>query len=218
VNFAVNRQSLAREAGAYGETPTDQFLQPGSPGFRDERIYPLRGPNLRRAKELARGRTRGGKAVLYTRDNALDVSQAQILQKNLKAIGIDLEIRPVAGLFERLTTPAEPFDFGRVRLFDRITPSLLHDLFDGRTIGEPGSINLSRFDSPKYNRLLDEASRLTGSARDEAYGDLDVKLSREAAPVIPVSRLYALALVSERVPRNCVVMNPNLDLTAVCLR
>ena len=50
VNFAVDRQAIAREAGAYGETPTDQFLQPGSPGFRDERIYPLRGPNLRRAK------------------------------------------------------------------------------------------------------------------------------------------------------------------------
>ncbi len=218
VNFAVNRQALAREAGAYGETPADQFLVPGSPGFRDERIYPLRGPNLRRAKELARGRTRGGKAVLYTTSSTLDVSQAQILQQNLKAIGIELEVRSVPALFERLATPGEPFDFGRLRLFGRITPTSLHNLFDGRTIGQPGFGNWSYFDSPKYNRLLDEASRLTGSARDEAYGRLDVQLSRDAAPMIPVSRLYALALVSERVPRNCVVMNPNLDLTAVCLK
>ena len=95
-------------------------------------------------------------------------------------------------------------------------PLLPQLLFDGRTIGQPGYGNLSTSTRPKYNRLLDEASRLTGAARDRAYGELDVQISRDAAPMIPVSRVNALAFVSARV--GCVVMNPSLDLTAVCLK
>jgi hypothetical protein len=89
-------------------------------------------------------------------------------------------------------------------------------MFDGRTIGEPGFGNWSYFDSPKYNRLLDRASRLTGEVRFRAYGELDVQLSRDAAPAIPFAVFNNLAFVSKRT--GCVVMNPFLDLTAVCLK
>ena len=44
VNFAVDRKAIAREAGLYAETPTDQFLLPDTPGYVDERIYPRKGP------------------------------------------------------------------------------------------------------------------------------------------------------------------------------
>ena len=84
---------------------------------------------------------------------------------------------------------------------------------DDRTGGQP---NWSYFNSPKYNRLFDEASRLTGDERYRAYGELDVQLSRDAAPAIPIANLNAIAFVSARV--GCVVMNPYLDLTAVCLK
>jgi ABC-type transport system substrate-binding protein len=216
VNFAVNRAALAREAGFSAEIPTDQYLLPGSPGHRDERIYPLKGPDLKKARALAKGRTRDGKAVLYTTAQTVDVSQAQILQKNLEAIGLELEIKVVADIFGKLSTPGEPFDIGRARWFGGRDPSVLPFWFDGRTIGQPGSGNLSYFNSPKYNRLLDEASRLTGAARYRAYGELDVEISRDAAPMIPVSRVSTFAFVSARV--GCVVMNPSLDLTAVCLK
>jgi hypothetical protein len=95
-------------------------------------------------------------------------------------------------------------------------PSFLSFLFDGRTIGEPGFGNWSYFDSPEYNRLLGEASRLSGAARYRAYGELDAKLSRDAAPALPWAVINAGAFVSARV--GCVVMNPTLDLTAVCLK
>jgi ABC-type transport system substrate-binding protein len=216
VNFAVDRAALVREAGFHGETPTDQYLLPGSPGHRDERIYPLKGPNLKKARDLAKGRTRGGKVVLYTSTQTVDVAQAQILQQNLKAIGLDVEIKTPADLPGKLSTPGEPFDLGRVRWFGPFSPLSLNDWFDGRTIGQPGFINFSYFDSPKVNRLLDEASRLRGAARNRAYGDLDIQISRDAAPMIPVSQVNAMAFVSARV--GCVVMNPQLDLAAVCLK
>jgi ABC-type transport system substrate-binding protein len=217
VNFAVNRKAIAREAGLYVETTTDQYLLPGTPGYRNERIYPRKAPDLKRARSLAKGRTRGGKAVLYTTTRPEDVSQAQILRENLRAIGLELEIKQFPGnaIQQALATPGEPFDLGRVRLFTSPDPTLVH-IFDGRTIGQPDRLNYSYFNSSKYNRLLDEASRLTGAARYRAYGELDVLLSREAAPAIPISVVNAPAFVSART--GCIVMNPFLDLTAVCLK
>lgn len=214
INFAVDRVAIAREDGAWADTPTDQFLYPGIPGYREVHIYPLKG-DLKRARALARGRTREGKAVLYTITRAEDVAQAQILRKNLKAIGLDLEIKSPPDLFGKFATPGEPFDIGRIRWFFA-DPAQLNFAFDGRTIGRPGFLNFSYFNSPRYNRLLERASRLTGAARYEAYGQLDVQLSRDAAPAIPIAALNALSFVSTRV--GCVVVNPFLDLTAVCLK
>ena len=48
--------SPAREGGRMG-TATDQYLLPVTPGFRDERIYPLKGPDVKKARELAKGHT-----------------------------------------------------------------------------------------------------------------------------------------------------------------
>ena len=218
INFAVDRRALAREEGDLTETPTDQYLLPGVPGYRDERIYALRGPDLRRARKLARGHTRGGKAVLYTSTAVPDVARGEILKRNLKAIGLELEIKqfPNPVRFEKLATPGEPFDLTRVRWFFNPDPGYLKDLFDGRTIGQPDFSNYSYFNSSKYNRLLDRASRLTGEERYRAYGELDVQLSRDAAPAIPFAVFNASAFVSART--GCVVMNPFLDLTAVCLK
>jgi ABC-type transport system substrate-binding protein len=218
VNFAVDRRALAREEGVLTETPTDQYLLPQVPGYRNTRVYPLDGPDLRTARKLAKGHTRGGKAVLYTSTFTPDVARGQILKRNLKAIGLDLEIKqfPNPVRFEKLATPGEPFDLARVRWFFNPDPGYLKDLFDGRTIGQPSFINYSYFDSPKYNRLLDRASRLTGEERYRAYGELDLQLSRDAAPATPFAVFNASAFVSKRT--GCVVMNPGIDLTAVCLK
>ena len=225
VNYAVDRKALAREAGVlaggvFVEPPTDQYLLPHFPGYRNTRIYPLKGPDLRTARKLAKGHTRGGKAVLYTSTSLGDVARAEILKRNLKAIGLELEVKqfPAGLILEKLATPGEPWDIGRVLWFVPPDPAYLNSLFDGRTIGQPESINYSYFNSPKYNRLLDRASRLTGEERYRAYGELDVQLSRDAAPAIPVSATNFFTFVSPRV--GCVVLNGfgNLALTAVCLK
>jgi peptide/nickel transport system substrate-binding protein len=215
VNFAADRRSLTRELGTLAGTPTDQYLTPLTPGYRNDRIYPLSGPDLRRARALARGRTRGGKAVLYTTTNPLDVAQAQVLQRNLAAIGLDVEIKPQAALAAKLDTAGEPFDIARIA-WGASEPSILNAIFHGRTIGQPGNSNWSYFNSPKYNRLLDRAARLTGDKRYRAYRALDLQLSRDAAPAMPITILNAFTFVSARV--GCVVVNPNLNLTAVCLK
>jgi peptide/nickel transport system substrate-binding protein len=216
VNFAVDRRALTRALGPSVATPTDHYLL----GYKSRRIYPLTGPDLRTARKLAKGRTRGGKAVLYTRDSLVDLAQAQILQRELKAIGLEVEIHqfPSDLLFQKLASGRKEFDIGRIgwgNVVGPADPSLL-GIFDGRTIGRPDNQNYSYFNSSKYNRLLDKASRLTGAKRYQAYDRLDGQISRDAAPAIPYAFQNSVTFVSART--GCVVRNPILDLTAVCLR
>ena len=80
LNFAVDRRALVRESGPLGETPTDQYLLPSTAGYRNEDVYPLKGPDLRRARALAKGNLRGRKAVLYTLDQPAEVARGGDLE------------------------------------------------------------------------------------------------------------------------------------------
>ena len=66
VNYAIDRRALARLGDAFQplpEPPTDHYLPPGMPGYRDAHVYPTT-PDVAKARELAHG---GGRtAVLYT--------------------------------------------------------------------------------------------------------------------------------------------------------
>jgi peptide/nickel transport system substrate-binding protein len=215
VNFAIDRSAFRRAAGARLATRlTDQYLPPIVPGFKDVRIYPLDGPDLRRARALARGHTRGGKAVLYTVDSAPMLSFAQSLKQDLAKIGLDVQIKgiPLPAYFGRLGARGA-YDIGFMPWVpDYLDPyAVLNVLFDGRFIG---STNWARFNSPEYNSLLRRAALLQGAARYRTYGTLDVRLARDAAPMIPVDVLNQATLVSKRV--GCVT-SP-FDLAAVCLK
>jgi peptide/nickel transport system substrate-binding protein len=218
VSFAVERKALADQMGPYAARPTDHYLSPDHPGYRRVRIYPLVHPNLARARALARGHTRSGKAVVYVPNSPIPIAQAQILQRDLKRIGLELTIEQftVTVLFEKLATPGEPFDFGWVGWSSAPDPNILDCLFNGKWIGTGAGCNRSYFNSPRYNARLNAANRLTGTARKRAFGRLDVELARDAAPAIAFAQVNTLTFVSSRT--GCVVLNPNLDLTAVCLK
>jgi ABC-type transport system substrate-binding protein len=212
LNFAVDRPAVGREFGRYATTPTDQYTSPLTPGFRNERLYPLAGPDLRRARALAKGHLRSAKAVLYTcaeqhRPDCVGVPL--VLQRDLKAIGLDISIKrfPLPVLIQKLETPGEPYD---LTWLGWITP------YNDPALYFPQIQEVSHYSSPKYDPLLAAAGRLTGPARYRAFGELDVQLSRDEAPGIAVFNPNAWAFVSART--GCVVMNPSLDVTAVCLK
>ena len=215
VNFAIDRPALRRaEGGQFSSRLTDQYLPPGMAGFKDARIYPLEGPDLRRARELARGNTRSGKGVLFTIDFPHHVAFAQTMKRNLAKIGLELQIKavPLPAYFSRLMARG-PYDLGFATWSpDFLDPyGVLNIQLDGQFIG---ATNWSRFDSPKFNSLLRSTALLQGSARMRAYGALDVRLAREAAPMVAVDYLNDPALVSKRI--GCIL--ETFDLSAVCLR
>ena len=111
VNLALNRTEFAIRGA---ETFTDQLVPPQVPGYRDHGISPREG-DLGRAKALARGHLRDGKAVLYTPGSPLKIGIAQSLQLQLAEIGLDVEIRDIPEFVTNPThiaagsaTPARP--------------------------------------------------------------------------------------------------------------
>ena len=221
VNFALERRALlAARGGAITGSLTDQYLPSSMPGFVDADIYPLKRPNLTKAKALARGHTRSGRAMLYIKDTPVDVAQAQIIQRDLRPIGITVKIKKLPGpaLFQQFFTPGSRYDMSVLGFGpDYWDPyAILNVLFDGRFIGTPFGFDIAHFSSPKYNSLLEAASKLTGSARYAAYGRLDVDLVRNEAPMVAYESESVLTFVSKRT--GCMVLRPDLDFAAVCLK
>jgi ABC-type transport system substrate-binding protein len=222
VNFALDRQALQVTAGGpITSRRTDQYLPYAVPGFRDAPIYPLRRSDLERARKLARGRLRRAKAVFYAPDFALPMQTAQLVKQQLAPIGLEVEIRPVplhiasAAYFDRLAARGEPWDIALVLWAPGVADpfSYINLLLEVPTIDGP---TITRFRSREYRREMEEASRLLqGRERGRAYGTLDIRLARDAAPVAAISVLGEATLVSDRV--GCVTLRPILDLATVCL-
>ena len=89
----------------------------------------------------------------------------------------------------------------------------INSLFDSRFIGDT---NIGGFRSPKYDRMMRHAATLSGEARYRAFGNLDVELARDAAPRVEIAFEGVPTFVSKRV--GCVLLRPELDLAAVCLK
>ncbi len=186
VAYAIDRAALVRLLGAFGGEPTDQYLPPGIPGYEDIDLYPLDRPDVEKAKELTGGKT--GKAVLYTCNQAPCPERAQLIQQNLKAIGIDVRIKqfPRNVQITKQGTKGEPFDITDEGWFaDYPDPyDFINKLLDGRTIQASNNVNISYFDHAGYNRKMDEAASLTGDARATAYAQLDADIAGNAAPLV----------------------------------
>jgi DNA-binding SARP family transcriptional activator/ABC-type transport system substrate-binding protein/streptogramin lyase len=216
VNFAMDRHALAEHTGGseVGQ-PTDQFLPPGLAGYEDVAIYPLGRPDLASARRLA-GRARR-KAVLYTCKLPGCTRHAQILKSNLRAIGIELEVRQflIPELFPRLEDPSEPFDIGYSNWFvDYADPSG----YINAQYAREGGIRPALFDDPDFERRMAAAADLTGDARLRADAKLDRDLAADAAPAATFATGVSTYFLSARM--GCQVLHPiyGLDLAALCVR
>jgi YVTN family beta-propeller protein len=211
VNHAVDRRALAAHIGVVpAGRPTDQWIPPGMPGFDDAAVYPLNGPDLGAARRLAGPERR--QAILYTCSYPGCTRHAQILRSNLRAIGIELDVRqfPINEMFTRIQRPGEPWDLA----------------FWGWSIdfGDPADfINSQVRDAPinvrdhELERRMAAAAQLTGDARLQAYARLDREFA-EGAVAVPFATATSTHFLSARM--GCQVMHPvyGLDLAALCVR
>jgi peptide/nickel transport system substrate-binding protein len=223
VNFALDRQALiATSGGPLVARATDQHLPEGMPGFRDAHIYPLSG-NLVRARELALGHLRNRKAVLYTTGtNPLPIQAAQLVARQLAAIGLDVKVELVSehitsvNYVEKLTARGGKWDLALVLWTPNIPDphAYLNLLIESRLFGGE---TLPRLRSRLATRKLEGAARLPqGQQRDRAYAEVDAALADEVAPVAPINVVHEATLVSDRV--GCIVLRPVLDLGVACLK
>lgn len=224
VNFAIDRPKLMLQIAPFAAvgSATDDYLSTVMPGYVDAHLYPLAGPDLVKARALARGNTRSGKAVMYVCEIGGCLPNAQTIQADLKEIGIDVELKdvPNAAATAAIGTRGEPFDLivqkhGPVYM----DPSqVVNVMFDGRTIRATGNTNVSYFNSARYNRLIEKAARLSGKARYAAYGKLAVDLARDAAPVAAFAVRNDRFFVSSHVGCVRAAAHGGVDLAGLCLK
>jgi len=218
VNNAIDRIAMINQRGAYAGVINDQYMPPSMRGFQNAAIYPSR-PNVARAKSLANGNTRGGKGVFYCANSGAAPPTCQIVQDNLKAIGLDMEIKlfPRAVQFTKTGTRGEPFDMSLEGWhMDYFDPYDFIFLLDGSTIRPANNVNFSYFNSPAYNRKIAAAASLVGQARYRAFGNLDIDLAKNSAPLASYITDNTRILVSKST--GCFAYHPvyELDIPSIC--
>ena len=222
VNYAIDRQALAaegRRAAAINPfnagKPTDDYMPPSASGAADFRVYPLNGPDLRRAKRIA-GHVRA-MAVMYTPNVSPWREEAQIVRRNLRPLGIDVQIKEFAmgDFFTRISSPGEPFDLAVSGWSFTSDPVEMLGMYRRRGIG---SNNLSHFENPTFDRKLAAAARLSGARRDTAVRLLALELQRDLIPAAVFAVTASRDFFSARI--GCQTYQPmwGIVLGALCLR
>ena len=219
---AIDRRFMVAQHGFLAGKRTDQFLPYSMPGFKEFDLYSLKGPNYAKARPLAQGNTRDGKAVMYTFNTSQGPPIAQSVQFNLKQIGIDVEIK----LFDRVVqhektaTRGEPFDLTLEGWgMDYPDPSnFINVLLDGRRIQADNNVNASYFNNATYNARMDKAYALAGQARLTAYGLLDRDIMKDQAPVAPYISTNARILTSNKVGCFGYSSIQGVHLTQLCTK
>jgi peptide/nickel transport system substrate-binding protein len=229
VNYALDRTEIVRTTpgGLLSRTPTDQVMPSRIPGWKDYRLYPLAGPDLPRARQLAQGNLRGGKAILWATPatapgRSIWPAETQVVVNNLRAIGLDVEVKVMAAdvLDARAGIPGAPYDMLLSEWplnYPDPESALVLRLGGENARKASGNSNVAYYDEPAYNRRMAAADRLTGSARFQAFSKLDADIMRNAAPWAPLYEQSGWRLVSKRV--GCLRLQPvAFDFAALCLR
>ena len=224
VNWAIDRPQMVRQHGYLAGGRTDQILPPGMPGFKNWALYPLGGVNnnsLTKAKSLAGGNERGGKVVFYAFSSAFGPTVAQVVQFNLKQIGLDVEIKQFDRVVqhEKVGTRGEPFDISHSGWgADYADPSnFINVLLDGGRIQATNNVNESYFNDPAFNKRMVEANALSGDQRLKTYGELDRDITKNAAPLATYINTNGRYYVSQDV--GCFTVDPThgvINLVAIC--
>jgi ABC-type transport system substrate-binding protein len=216
VSYAIDRKAMA---GVYNEAAGNTYVPPAVPGSAPSSVYSPSGPDLAKAKALMpAGRTREGS--IYTCGEPENVRVAQIVQDDVRPLGIDLSVIQSLGC---LRGPDPKQRSADIILATRATPELDPAPFLAAVAGDtsafgPG-LGPATYRDPKLSAKLAQIERLDGAARIAAYNSLEDELLRTSAPFAPFGAFVQPEFMSDRI--GCRLIQGAyhvVDLAALCLR
>ena len=200
-NYAIDRPAMIRVSGKFYGKRTDQILPPGMNGYQEASLYPIKGADPARAKQLAGGAS--DTITLIHSTSALRTAQAQVLKYNLEQMGLTVKTRPLpfAVALQTISTRGAEFEAYVGGWFaDYPDPfDFINVLLDGSNIQATNNSNYAYFNNAKYNKLMQDAAKLSGQSRYSAYGKLDVDIMKNAAPWAPFANTNSREFISNRV-------------------
>jgi oligopeptide transport system substrate-binding protein len=191
VNWVVDRKAYAAQAGPYAGSPWTHLLPPGSPGsIGTKRLQPYSpGPNVARARKLAKGHFKNGKITVgYRSTGTINPAQAQIVRRDLIRLGF----KPENIAMKPYNCELGPCLGNNWDLL--ASQGWCTDYPDPYAVLVPFFTSNAYFDYPslasaKYAARVRAAARLVGNARLRAFGQLDLEIMNKLAPVA-VMRTY----------------------------
>jgi YVTN family beta-propeller protein len=194
VNYAVDRQALARAAGGpLGGKPTCQILPPSYPGYR--RYCPYRRDLAKARRLVARAGTRGTEVVVWATRRSVFLVRPVV--SALRALGY----RARAKVADYQTWDYDKMQAGVHSWFaDYPAASDFAPLFSCRAVGVAAE-NPAKFCDPAVERMIARALDLV-PIDPQAANDLWARIDRmvtDRAPYVPLINPRRVDYVSARV-------------------
>ncbi len=201
--FAIDRPAMVRQRGYLAGRRDDQILPPGIGGYKDTKLYPIKGSDYTKAKSLAKQAGGCKDVTLYSGNSAVGQALSQVLKYNLSQIGCNVNVKLFQGfqIYIAAGTKGEPYDVVLGGWFaDYADPyDFIDILLNGENIHESNNNNLAYLNVPSLNRQMAKANSLTGDARYAAYQKLDLGIMRDQAPLLVYENRNTREFVASRV-------------------
>jgi ABC-type oligopeptide transport system substrate-binding subunit len=153
--------------------------------------------------------------TLWTCTTASCAQRATILQDALAAIGIKLQTKR----YRDVRAAGNGYDIRDDGWYvDEYDP---HNMLGVALFGQPGYVDPpTTFTDAAWQRRVEHAATLDSRhGRFTAFGKLELRLMRNAAPWAAYAQTSEDVLLSSRIGQDCTIENPvyGLDLAALCL-
>jgi peptide/nickel transport system substrate-binding protein len=207
LNYAHNRDAYIKAVGGYDVAqPATTILAPIVPGYKQFDIYkPTNGGNegdVEKAKQLLAGKT--PRLKLCFANTPVNQTVYATIAANLKRAGFDFVNNPIDPASYYTTVGDKTIDCdlmgGGWGQDFADGESTLGVLMDGSKIVDKGNNNLAYFNDPGVVSTLKTLREATDRASVASqYGDLDEKIMKDFAPVVPLRYLRNFTIAGPRV-------------------
>jgi ABC-type oligopeptide transport system substrate-binding subunit len=189
INYAITRSAYIAQSGPYAGTSWTHIFNSGVPGWRNVKLYTR---NLTKAKNLAKGHFKNGKIVVgYRTNSSANQNQFQIVRQDLLNLGFksgDITAKGYSGgnLYTAMGTKGTDIDLGVSMGWCSDYPDpydWINILLYGGNIQAENNNNYSYMNLGKWNKKMQAAARLVGPKRLKVYGQLDLDIMNQVAPL-----------------------------------
>jgi len=220
VNYAIDRQQLVNLRGGLG-VPTWNFLPPSYPQYK--KISPTPYPyNLQKAKQLVQqSGTKGQTVTVYTiSDVSVDLSTGEYLQGQLKKIGYNAKLKPLASAnyFTIVGNQSTKAQIGFTDWFeDYPYPSdWFNILQNGENITKVHNNNYGNVDDKAINKRIDTLDHLPPSQALSAgtngkWAAIDRDLMVKDASTAPYLNGILTSFFSTEMDPSCDIFDDSQD-------
>ena len=207
VNWVLDRRAYAAQAGPYAAGTWTHLLPPGFPGsVTAKKLQPYgAAPNLVKARQLAEGHFKDGRIiVLHRSSGSTNQGQAQLVRQGLINLGFDPAKIEMRAYNNYLPPPEWDLYVGGGWCADYADPYNFFTIFQFQT--NP-FFPYPSLDDARYTARIADAAKLPGKARLKAFGDLDLAIMRNVAPMAVMRTYNTRYFFSARVDPKSLVYN-----------